>query len=76
MRTLNKLAMVCLLCLCSACAHNGVNPLPGQEREGDHRLRNALIAVGAVVLVAAVVANQAESNAKDALRGIGSNQAP
>ncbi len=66
-KTFMKLSCIGLLVLCTACAHTGGNPPQADDDGKDHRLRNTLIAVGTVV-VGAIIANEAESGARDAIR--------
>lgn len=74
MKVISRLLAICLLSLCTACANtSGTHSTKGDAGEG-HRLRNTLIAVGTAVIVGAIVANQAQSNARDAIRAPSLNQ--
>ena len=67
MKVIARVLAICVISLSTACAHTGSGRSNGDAGES-HRLRNTLVAVGAAVIVGAIVANQAQSNVRDALR--------
>ena len=70
MKTIGKLTCACLLvAMCTGCAHQGGGEFRDADRGSEHRVRNTLLAVGAAVVVGAILANQAQSNTKDAIQG-------
>jgi hypothetical protein len=68
MKHVPRLALCAVLFVgCYGCAHTG-NGDPDALSERNRRIRNTLIAVGTAVVVGAVLANQAQSNTRDAIR--------
>lgn len=68
MKTGLRILGICLLVLCTACAHTDKNTGMSGDAGESHRIRNTLLAVGAAVIVGVIAANQAESSIRDALR--------
>lgn len=68
MKKSSTIMAICLLSLCTACAHTSNGSGFPDEQKKDHRLRNTLLAVGAAVIVSVIAANQAQDNARDLVR--------
>lgn len=70
MKTTTRHALTALLIVsCSACTTTGSQQFEDAERGSEHRVRNTLMAVGAALIVGAILANRAQSNTRDAIDG-------
>lgn len=70
MKTTTRNALAALLIVsCSACTTTGSQQSEHAERGSEHRVRNTLMAVGAALVVGAILANQSQSNTRDAISG-------